>query len=63
MAEITFNIPDPIHDKIKRRAEQTNNNEIGVIIATLALTFGTSNYDDSKWIKNLKGQDDASVPW
>ena len=63
MAEITFNIPDPIHDKIKKRAEQTNNNEIGVIIATLALTFGTSNYDDAKWIKNLKGQDDASVPW
>lgn len=63
MAEITLNIPDPIHDKIKKRAEQTNNNEIGVIIATLALTFGTSNYDDSKWIKNLKGVDDASVPW
>ena len=63
MAEITLNIPDPIHDKIKKRAEQTNNNEIGVIIATLALTFGTSNYDDSKWIRNLKGQDDASVPW
>lgn len=63
MAEITLNIPDPIHDKIKKRAEQTNNNEIGVIIATLALTFGASNYDDSKWIKNLKGQDDASKPW
>ncbi len=63
MAEITINIPDPIHNKIKKRAEQTNNNEIGVIIATLALTFGTSNYDDSKWIKNLKGLDDASKPW
>lgn len=63
MAEITFNIPEPIHNKIKKRAEQTNGNEIGVIIATLALTFGASNYDDSKWIKNLKGQDDASKPW
>ena len=30
MAEITINIPDPIHDKIKKRAAQTNNNEIGV---------------------------------
>lgn len=63
MAEITINIPDPIHNKIKRRAEQTGNNEIGVIIANLALTFGVSSYDDTKWIKNLKGQDDASKPW
>jgi hypothetical protein len=63
MAEITINIPDPIHNKIKKRAEQTGNNEIGVIIANLALTFGVSSYDDSKWIKNLKGQDDASKPW
>ena len=36
MAEITLNIPDPIHDKIKRRAEQTKNTDIGIIIATLA---------------------------
>ncbi len=63
MAEITINIPDPIHDKIKKRAAQTNNNEIGVIIANLALTFGVSDYDDSKWIKNLEGQDDLSKPW
>jgi hypothetical protein len=63
MAEITLNIPDPIHDKIKKRAEQTNNSDIGLIIATLAITYGVSNYDDSKWIKNLKGQDDASKPW
>jgi hypothetical protein len=39
MAEITLNIPDPIHDKIKKRAEQTNNSDIGLIIATLAITF------------------------
>ncbi len=63
MAEITINIPDPIHNKIKKRAEQTNNNEVGIIIANLALTFGTSDYDHTKWIKNLKGQDDASKPW
>ena len=63
MAEITLNVPDPIHDKIKRRAEQTNNSDIGLIIATLAITYGVSHYDDSKWIKNLKGQDDASKPW
>ena len=48
MAEITLNIPDPIHDKIKKRAEQTNNSDIGLIIATLAITFSVSNYDDSK---------------
>lgn len=63
MAEITLNIPDPIHNKIKKRAEQTNNTDVGLIIATLALTYGASNYDDSKWIKNLKGEDDASKPW
>ena len=63
MAEITLNIPDPIHNKIKKRAEQTNNSDIGIIIATLALTYGASTYDDSKWIKNLKGQDDLSKPW
>ncbi len=63
MAEITINIPDPIHDKIKKRAEQTNNTDIGLIIANLAIIYGVSIYDDSKWIKNLKGQDDASKPW
>jgi hypothetical protein len=63
MAEITLNIPDPIHDKIKKRAEQTNNSDIGLIIATLAITYAVSNYDETKWIKNLKGQDDASKPW
>lgn len=63
MAEITINIPDPIHNKIKKRAEQTKSDEMRVIIANLALTFAVSDYDDSKWIKNLKGQDDASKPW
>lgn len=63
MAEITLNIPDPIHNKIKKRAEQTNNTDIGLIIANLAIIYGVSNYDDSKWIKNLKDQDDMSKPW
>jgi len=63
MAEITINIPDPIHDKIKKRAEQTNNSDIGLIIANLAIIYGVSIYDDTKWIKNLKGLDDASTPW
>lgn len=63
MAEITINIPDPIHNRIKKRAEQTNNSDIGLIIANLAIIFGVSIYDDSKWIKNLKDQDDMSKPW
>lgn len=63
MAEITLNIPDPIHDKIKKRAEQVGNTDVGLIIANLAIIFGVSIYDDSKWIKNLKGQDDMTKPW
>ena len=63
MAEITINIPDPIHDKIKKRAEQVGNTDVGIIIANLALIFGVSIYDDSKWLKNLEGKEDKTVAW
>ena len=63
MAEITLNIPDPIHDKIKKRAEQTKNSDVGIIIATLALTFNAAIYDHTKWLQNLDGVDDKSKPW
>jgi len=63
MAEITINIPDPIHNKIKKRAEQVGNSDIGLIIANLGLIFGPCDYDDSKWLKNLKDSDDKSQPW
>ena len=63
MAEITINIPDPIHDKIKKRAEQVGNTDVGLIIANLALIFGVSIYDDSKWLKNLEGKEDKTVAW
>ena len=63
MAEITINIPDPIHDKIKKRAEQVGNTDVGLIIANLALVFGAAIYDESKWLKNLEGQDDKTVSW
>lgn len=63
MAEITINIPDPIHDKIKKRAEQVGNTDVALIIANLALIFGVSIYDDSKWLKNLQEKDDKTVAW
>ena len=63
MAEITINIPDPIHNKIKKRAEQVGNTDIGLIIANLALVFGACEYDDSKWLKNLQDKDDKTQPW
>ena len=63
MAEITINIPDPIHDKIKKRAEQVGNSDIGLIIANLGLVFGACIYDDSKWLKNLQDSPDKTKPW
>jgi len=63
MAEITINIPDAIHNKIKKRAEQVGNSDIGLIIANLGLIFGPCDYDDSKWLKNIQDPDDKSKPW
>lgn len=63
MAEVTVNIPDPIYNLIKQRAEHTKNTPEGIIIANLAIIFGVSRYQPDKWIKNLKGQDDMTKPW
>ena len=63
MAEVTVNIPDPIYALIEKRASETNNTPQGIIIANLAIIFSVSQYNPEKWIKNLKGQDDASQPW
>lgn len=63
MAEVTVDIPDPIYETIKQRAEHTNNTPQGIIIANLALIFGVSKYQPEKWIKNLQGQDDMTKPW
>ncbi len=63
MAEVTVNIPDPIYNVIKQRAEDTNGTPEGLIIANLAIIFGVSRYNPDKWIKNLKDQEDLSKPW
>lgn len=53
MAEITLNIPDPIYALIEKRAKATGNPVQGIIIANLAIIFGPSQYDSSKWLKTL----------
>ena len=63
MAEITINIPDPIHDKIKKRAEQVGNTDVGLIIANLGLVFGAAIYDHTKWLKNIQEEEDKTKPW
>lgn len=64
MAEITLNIPDPILNLIKKRAEQTGGAVEGLIIANLGIIFGPSRYDSSKWLKSLpKGAEDYTVDW
>jgi len=64
MAEVTLNIPDPIFNLIKKRAEDTNNTPEGIMIANLAIIFGPSRYDSSKWLRNMpQGAQDYSVSW
>ncbi|RMF05164.1 MAG: hypothetical protein D6768_01660 [Chloroflexi bacterium] len=64
MAEVTVNIPDPIFNIIKKRAEDTGNTPEGIIIANLAIIFGPVRYDSSKWLKSFPPDaQDYTVPW
>ncbi len=63
MAEVTINIPDPIFEIIKKRAEIVNNTPEGLIVANLAIIFGVARYKPEKWLKFMKNKEDMSVPW
>ncbi|MEM4658303.1 MAG: hypothetical protein QXX77_07785 [Candidatus Methanosuratincola sp.] len=64
MAEITLNIPDPIFNIIKMRAEQTGSTPEGVIIANLGVIFGPIRYKSQKWLKNMPpGANDYTADW
>ncbi|MGH7807497.1 MAG: hypothetical protein ACRENT_05340 [Thermodesulfobacteriota bacterium] len=63
MAEVTIQIPDPIFDVIKKRAEDTKSTPEAIIATNLILVFSAARYDRSKWLKNMPNADDLSATW
>ncbi len=63
MAEVTINIPDPIFNNVKRRAEQVGNTPEGLIAVNTILIFGPAKYKSEKWLKNQTNPDDNTQPW
>lgn len=64
MAEVTVNIPDPILDIIKKRADMTKTTAEQLIATTAIICYSSAHYDSSKWLK-FRDPDstDQSVPW
>ena len=64
MAEVTIQIPDPILNIIKKRAEMTKSTAEQLIATTAILCYASAHYDSSKWLKNRDPEsDDMSAPW
>lgn len=63
MAEVTVQIPDPIFNNVKRRAEQVGNTPEGLIALNTILVFGPAFYKAEKWLKNTTNPDDNTQPW
>ena len=63
MAEVTIQIPDPIFENVKRRAEQVGNTPEALIAVNTILVYGLSVYKSEKWLKNQSNTDDMSQPW
>ncbi|MGH7848691.1 MAG: hypothetical protein ACREOP_00170 [Thermodesulfobacteriota bacterium] len=64
MAEVTIQIPDPILNIIKKRAEMTKSTAEQLIATTAILCYASAHYDSSKWLKNQdpeKGE--MTAPW
>lgn len=51
MAEVTIQIPDPILNIIKKRAEMTKSTPEALIATTAILCYASAHYDSSKWLK------------
>ncbi len=63
MASVTIQIPDPIFEVIKRRAEDTKSTPEAIIATNVILVFSAARYDRSKWLRNKPASDDMSAPW
>lgn len=64
MAEVTIQIPDPILNIIKKRAEMVKSTPEQLIATTAILCYSAAHYDSSKWLKFRDPEsDDMSAPW
>ncbi|HSG32357.1 MAG TPA: hypothetical protein VLB82_12535 [Thermodesulfobacteriota bacterium] len=63
MAEVTIQIPDPIFENIKRRAEQVGNTPEGIIAVNTILIYGPAYYKSEKWLKNSATPENNTQPW
>lgn len=64
MAEITINIPDPIFETIKKRAEMTKSTPEQLVTTTAILCYSATHYDSSKWLRNKDPEGtDMTAAW
>ncbi|MEW6143907.1 MAG: hypothetical protein AB1598_02705 [Thermodesulfobacteriota bacterium] len=64
MAEVTVNIPDPILNIIKKRAELTKSTPEQLIATTAILCYAAAHYDSSKWLKfQDPNKGEMTAPW
>ena len=63
MAEVTIQIPDPIFENVKRRAEQVGNTPEALIAVNTILVYGPAVYKSEKWLKNSANPEDNTQPW
>lgn len=64
MAEVTIQIPDPILNIIKKRAELTKTTAEQLIATTAIICYSAAHYDSSKWLKfQDPTKDEMTAPW
>lgn len=64
MAEVTIQIPDPILNIIKKRAETTKSTAEQLIATTAIICYAAAHYDSSKWLKFRDPEsEDMSASW
>ncbi|HKQ33124.1 MAG TPA: hypothetical protein VJV40_07965 [Thermodesulfobacteriota bacterium] len=64
MAEVTIQIPDPILNIIKKRAEMTKSTPEQLIATTAILCYAAAHYDSSKWLKfQDPNKGEMTAPW
>ena len=64
MAEITINIPDPIFETLKKRADLTKSTPEQLVATTAILCYSATHYDSSKWLRNKDPEGtDMTAEW
>lgn len=64
MAEVTIQIPDPILNIIKKRADATKSTPEQLIATTAILCYSAAHYDTSKWLRFRDPEsEDMSASW